>query len=108
MVAWRWRRRRRGPGRPFRPLFLSSLPIVRELIPYPCMSSKPIELSYPEYEVLRLIDLEGLTQDEAAKKMNTSRGTIWRLLNSGRKKLVMALVYSRPLLVSPEGEVEKL
>ncbi|MCD6371466.1 MAG: DUF134 domain-containing protein [Candidatus Aenigmarchaeota archaeon] len=105
---WRWRWRRRGPGRPFNPLYLSSLPRVREFNPYPQLNPSPIELAYPEYEVVRLIDYEGLTQEEAAKRMNTSRGTVWRLLESARKKISQALVESRPLLITQKGEVERV
>jgi hypothetical protein len=44
--------------------------------------------------------LEGLTQEKAASSMNVSRGTLWRLLESGRKKVVQALVEKRPLVFS--------
>ena len=108
MPRWRWCWRRRGPGRPFSYLFLSSIPHVREFIPNPCLNPEPIELTYPEYEALRLVDLEELTQEEAARKMNTSRGTIWRLLQSARKKIATALTESRPLIISPKGEIEKV
>lgn len=105
---WRWCWRRGGPGRPFNPLFLYSLPQSKEFVPNPCLNPQPIELSYPEYEVLRLIELEDLTQEEAAKKMSTSRGTVWRLLKSARKKIVQALTESRPLVISERGEIERV
>ena len=108
MPRWRWCWRRGGRGRPFSPLFLSSIPHVKEFVPNPCLNPEPIELTYPEYDVLRLIDLEGLTQEEAAKRMKTSRGTIWRLVQSGRKKITQALTESRPLVISPKGEIEKI
>jgi len=50
--------------------------------------------------VLRLVDLEGLSQEEAGERMGVSRGTIWRLLQSARKKSAQALTEARPLLVS--------
>ena len=108
MPRWRWRHRKEGPGRPFSYLFLSSIPHVREFISNPVGNPEPIELTYPEYDVLRLVDLEELTQEEAAKRMKTSRGTLWRLLQSARKKIAKALTESRPLIVSPKGEIEKL
>ncbi len=52
-----------------------------------------------ELEALRLVYLEGLTQEEAAKRMNVSRGTLWRMLNSGRRKVVQALVELRPIVI---------
>jgi len=108
MPRYRWGWRRRGPGRPFCHLFLSQIPHVKEFIPRPVGNPTPIELTYPEYEVLRLVDLEELTQEEAAKKMNTSRGTIWRLLQNGRKKVTQALTESRPLVISQKGEIKKV
>ncbi|RLI76227.1 hypothetical protein DRP04_12830 [Archaeoglobales archaeon] len=107
-MRWRWCWRRGGRGRPFSPLFLSSIPHIKEFIPNPCLNPQPIELSYPEFEALRLVDLEGLTQEEAAARMGTSRGTVWRLVKSARKKVAQALHESRPLLVSPKGEIEKV
>ncbi len=108
MPRWRWGRRRRGRGRPFGELFLSLKPNVKEFVPRPCLNPQPIELTYPEFEALRLTDLEGLTQEEVAEKMNTSRGTVWRLLQSGRKKIALALTESMPLIISPKGEIEKM
>jgi predicted DNA-binding protein (UPF0251 family) len=40
--------------------------------------------------------------------MNTSRGTVWRLLESAREKIARALVESRPIIISPKGEIEKV
>lgn len=106
MPRWRWCCRKKSPGRPFSELFLSSKPYVKEFFPRPCLSPTPIELTYPEYEVIKLIDQDDLTQEEVAKRMGTSRGTVWRLYQSGRKKLAQALIESRPLLIIPKGKVE--
>ena len=103
-MRWRWRgARKKGPGRPPASFFLHSFPQINRFIPQPQLSSDTIKLSYPEYEVLRLIDLEGLSQEEAAKKMKTSRGTIWRLLTSARKKITLALTEGRPIIICKEG-----
>lgn len=40
-----------------------------------------------EFEAIRICDYEVLNQIKASLLMNVSRGTIQRLLNSGRKKL---------------------
>lgn len=53
------------------------------------------ELALDELEAMRLCDLEGLDQEQAAAQMNVSRGTVQRLLHSGRRKLVDALVNSK-------------
>lgn len=100
-MRYRWRRwmRRQGPGRPPSEFFLFSLPRVKQFMPTPCLNPEPISLTYAEYEVLRLTDLEELNQEKAAKKMKTSRATVWRLLNGARKKVAQALTESRPLIV---------
>jgi predicted DNA-binding protein (UPF0251 family) len=107
MPRWRRGRRREGPGRPFSDLFITLMPHIKEFVPNPMSKKEPIALSYPEYNLINLIDLEGLTQEEAAKRMKTSRGTVWRLLENARKKIAQALVESRPLVISPEGQIEK-
>jgi predicted DNA-binding protein (UPF0251 family) len=61
---------------------------------------EPIYIEPAELEALRLVDLEGLSQKEAGEKMGVSRGTVWRLLQSARKKSAQALTEARPLLVS--------
>jgi predicted DNA-binding protein (UPF0251 family) len=52
-----------------------------------------------ELEALRLVDLEGLSQEQAGTKMGVSRGTIWRLVKSARSKVAQALTEGRPLTV---------
>jgi hypothetical protein len=108
MPRWRWRGGRRGPGRPFSELFLSSTPTSKKFVPQPCLNSEPVEVSYPEYEAVKLLDFEDLTQEEAAEKMKTSRGTVWRLARSGRKKILQALTQSRPLIILKKGEVKRI
>lgn len=53
---------------------------------------------------MRLVDGEGLDQEEAGQRMEVSRGTVWRLLQSGRKKVVTALTENRPLTIITESE----
>ena len=74
----------------------------------PMLNNQPISLSFAEFEALRLVDLEDLKIEEAAEKMNTSRGTVWRLVKNGRKKLMKALVESRPLIIEVKGELKKV
>ena len=57
-------------------------------------------MTYDELEALRLIDYQGLTQEEAAKNMKISRGTVWRCLDRARKKIVTMLVENRELIIS--------
>ena len=66
-----------------------------------------VELHQDELEALRLCDQEGLTQAEAGARMDVSRGTVQRLVTSGRHKLVTALVDCRALLIDPPAEAEQ-
>lgn len=94
------RRHRRGrQGRPPSPVFISHTSNIKYFNPYPATESEPIHLEQEELEALRLVDLSGLSQEEAGEKMRISRGTIWRLLQRGRKKVVKALIEGRKLVI---------
>jgi hypothetical protein len=64
------------------------------------LMKEPITMTYDELEALRLVDYQGLTQEQAAEKMGISRGTVWRCLDSARKKVVAMLVEGRELIIS--------
>ncbi len=57
-------------------------------------------LSVEEIEALRLVDLLGLTQEEAAARMGVSRKTLWRDLTSARRRLVEALINGWAIQIS--------
>ncbi len=65
---------------------------------------EPVVVYRDELEALRLVYLEGLTVEEAAKRMGVPRGRLWRLLDRGRRKIVYALVHGYPLLVEESNE----
>lgn len=54
-------------------------------------------LRVEELEALRLVDLLGLEHEEAAKRMDISRKTLWRDLKSGRKKIADALTKGKAI-----------
>lgn len=58
-----------------------------------------INLSLEELEALRLVDLEDLTQEEAAACMGISRKTLWTDLHRARKKVITALTKSYTLRI---------
>lgn len=52
-----------------------------------------------EFEAIRICDYEGLSQIEASALMGVSRGTIQRLLNSGRKKIVDSFLNEKAIVI---------
>ena len=58
-----------------------------------------IFLTLDEFESIRLADLEGLKQEEAAKLMKISRPTFSRIISSAHKKIGDALVNIKTLKI---------
>lgn len=58
-----------------------------------------VTLTVDEFEAIRLTDLEGLYQADAAEKMNISRQTLGRIVESAHKKIADALVHGKALLI---------
>ncbi len=56
-------------------------------------------LTLEEVESIRLKDLDGLGQEECAKKMNISRSTFHRVLNRARRKLADALLNGKAIRI---------
>jgi predicted DNA-binding protein (UPF0251 family) len=56
-------------------------------------------LTVDELEAIRLADLQGLYQEQAAEKMNISRQTFGRIIESAHKKIADALVNGKALSI---------
>jgi PHP family Zn ribbon phosphoesterase len=56
-------------------------------------------LTLDEYETIRLADLEGLYQDQAASLMNVSRQTFGRIIEAARRKVADVLVNGKGLKI---------
>ena len=70
----------------------------------PLSALEKIPLDSDELEALRLCDQLGMTQAEAGEQMGISRGTVQRLVTSGRKKLVTALLTGQALMIELPAE----
>ena len=82
--------RGRGRGRQFR----GGRPRIQPFVEGDWGSSAgeiELMLSDVELEVLKLVDKENLTQEQAAERMHISRGTLWRILQEARHKTIIAL-----------------
>jgi predicted DNA-binding protein (UPF0251 family) len=58
-----------------------------------------IRLGLDELEAMRLCDFDALDQETAGSRMGVSRGTVQRLLRSGRVKVLQALLESSALII---------
>lgn len=65
----------------------------------PIRQLESVTLLFEEFEAIRLVDYEDLSQEEAAVKMDISRPTFTRLINQARKKVAKAFVESRAILM---------
>jgi uncharacterized protein len=76
-------------------------PRVKGFIPigYYAGESEPVQLNIEEYEAIRLLDYENLSQEEAALVMQTSRPTLTRIYDRARKKIASALTESRQIKI---------
>jgi len=88
-----------------KPRMIGKEPEVNRFVPMASDGSvgsfrkEPVAMTYDEFEAIRLIDYEGLMQEEAARKMQISRGTVWRCLDSARRKIATMLVEGRELSI---------
>lgn len=67
-----------------------------------------LRLGLDELEAMRLCDVEGFDQEVAGERMGISRGTVQRLLKSGRAKVVQALLDSSALVIEKGDSDETL
>ncbi len=57
------------------------------------------ELFHDELEALKLHDVDGLDQIEAAKKMNISQPTFGRILDKAYKKIAVAIIEGKAIKI---------
>jgi uncharacterized protein len=71
----------------------------------PATALKQITLGLDEMEAIRLADLLGLYQEDAAREMNISRQTFGRIIDAAHKKVAEALTQGKVLCIAG-GTVE--
>ena len=65
----------------------------------PARELEQLPLAVDELEAIRLVDLEGLSHEQAASVMRVSRQTVGRVLERGRAKVAEALVAGKAILI---------
>ncbi len=80
---------------------ISNPPLMQGFKPFGIPDSQlhSVTLQLDEYETIRLLDYEGMTQEEAAKKINVSRPTLTRIYEKARKTISRALVEGKTIVI---------
>ncbi|HEX5641455.1 MAG TPA: DUF134 domain-containing protein [Thermoleophilia bacterium] len=65
----------------------------------PTRELEQLQLGVDELEAIRLVDLEGLSHEQAAEVMGVSRQTVGRVLERGRGRVAEALVGGKAILI---------
>ena len=86
--------------RPIRCRRIEQLPVYRSFSPDDISSAESVRMTVDEFEALRLLDDEGLTQEACAVRMNIARTTVTAIYDSARKKVADALVHGKRLLIT--------
>lgn len=76
-----------------------SFPEVVEFTPTGEAGDEPVVLTVDEFETIRLIDLEGLTQEECGTQLGVGRTTAQKIYETARKRIAAALVLGRTLKI---------
>ena len=86
--------------RPLRCRRIERLPVYRSFSPDDTAATENVLMTVDEFEALRLLDKEGLTQEACASRMNIARTTVTAIYDSARKKVADALVNGKRLLIT--------
>lgn len=65
----------------------------------PVRELEEVVMTLDEFEALRLASLDGLYQEQAAARMNISRPTFSRIVESAHRKIADALVHGKALRI---------
>ena len=86
--------------RPTRCRRIERLPEYRSFSPDDVNAAESVCMTVDEFETLRLLDDEGLTQEGCAARMNIARTTVTAIYDSARRKVADALVHGKRLLIT--------
>lgn len=74
------------------------MPGVTEFVPRgKCREA--VVMSIDEYETIRLLDFEGMTQEQCAAQMGVARATVTIIYDNARRKIADTIVNGKRLLI---------
>lgn len=85
-------------ARPRKNRCICSFPKSMEFRPFGDYA-ETVDLSFDEYETLRLIDLKSFSQEECARQMDVARSTVASIYDSARHKVADAIVNGKALQI---------
>ncbi|MCD8121648.1 MAG: DUF134 domain-containing protein [Clostridiales bacterium] len=86
-------------ARPQKRRCICSVPRNSEFQPQDCPWTDSVNLTYDEYETIRILDYEHQTQEQCAQKMDISRPTVTRIYDEARRKIADVLVHGKRLTI---------
>ncbi len=76
-------------------------PSMRGFKPFglPLCNVENVQLTFEEYESIKLINYDMLSQDQASEQMNVSRPTFTRLYNNALKTIAKAFIEGKAIVI---------
>lgn len=92
-------RNRRPMGRPKKSRIICSEPKISMFGPRNFNENYFVDMTLEEFETIRLIDHNNLTQEECSEFMGVARTTVQKIYNDARKKIADALFNGKTLKI---------
>lgn len=86
--------------RPQRRRKICKEPAFAHFSPDTAQDAGTVVLTVDEFETIRLVDLEKMTHEQCAERMEVSRTTVTEIYESARQKVADCLVNGKKLLIS--------
>jgi len=89
-------------ARPQKSRTIYTPPQMRGFKPYglSCCKTETISMSFVEYESIKLVSYDKLSQEQAAEKMNISRPTLTRIYNKALNTIAIGFIEGRTIEIN--------
>ena len=88
-------------ARPHKSRKISNPPKMKGFKPFgiPMCKIEPVIMKFEEYESIRLVNYDNLSQDQAAEQMNVSRPTFTRIYNRALQQIALSFVEGKAIVI---------